>query len=143
MSPEMTAAIAITVGVAVGIPFWLGTFLAFRKAWSLATRWLTGQFADAFEQGHVEPTKSLDERPEPEGSRGQLRDLAIDAALHRLVLAKHPTLSQFQIQKRSRTTAYSGECYYTVSLDGNVIARVDLISSRRFSFEIIEAGDKP
>jgi hypothetical protein len=79
-----------------------------------------------------------------ETEHGRLRDLAIDAAVHRLIMANHPTLTQIEIQRRCRIDSMRGHGYYTVFFDDKPVATVSLSieSPRRFTIELPK-GDKP
>lgn len=87
------------------------------------------------------------EHPEP-ASKGndevcqkRFRDLAIDAAVLRLISAKHPTLTQIEIQRRSRIDSMRGHGYYTVFFDDKPVATVSISieSSRRFTIDVLDA----
>lgn len=85
----------------------------------------------------VEPEKVVDD-----AEHGRLRDLAIDAAVHRLIMAQHPTLTVIEVQRRCRTECVPGSCVYTIFFDNKVVAKIDLISPRRFAIEIQESKEK-
>jgi hypothetical protein len=87
----------------------------------------------------VEPEQVIDET-----EHGRLRDLAIDAAVHRLIMAQNPTLTVIEIQRRCRTECVPGSGMYTVFFDNKGVGRVSLDSSYRFTIELLNPkGDKP
>jgi len=63
------------------------------------------------------------------------RDLAIDAALRRLILCHFPDLSENEIQTRADTVVESGG--YTVSLDGIPLASFEIESPGVFRMMIL------
>ena len=66
------------------------------------------------------------------------RELAIDALLHRLILAKEPNLTMIELQTRTTTVInYRG---YTVFLDGEFIAKITLESQDRFTVDLKPGG---
>ena len=66
------------------------------------------------------------------------RDLAIDAALCAIFRLIEPSISNAEIQRRGGMQIYGWG--YTVGLDGNVVAAVELDGSRRFSITILSSN---
>lgn len=64
------------------------------------------------------------------------RTLAIEAAVHRLIMAKHPDVSSYDIQKRGSIDAGSG--YMIVNFDDKPVAMIDLESETQFKFTILD-----
>jgi hypothetical protein len=101
---------------------------------------------DEWRKGVVKRTFEESSNGIDEVCQKRFRDLAIDAAVHRLIMAKHPTLTQIEIQRRSRIDSMRGCGYYTVFFDDRPVATVSLSieSPRRFAIEIHKStGDKP
>lgn len=64
------------------------------------------------------------------------RDVAIDAALRRVLLCTHPDLTEAQIQERGSIEVGSG--FYTVQFDGKPFALVELEEDHAFRFTLLK-----
>lgn len=64
------------------------------------------------------------------------RTLAIEAAVHRLIMLKHPDVSACDIQKRGSIDVGSG--YMVLNFDGNPVAMIDLVSDTQFKLTILD-----
>ena len=64
------------------------------------------------------------------------RTLAIEAAVHRLIMLKHPDVSASDIQKRGSIDVGSG--YMVLNFDGNPVAMIDLVSETQFKLTILD-----
>ena len=69
-------------------------------------------------------------------SAKRLRDVAIDAALHRLAAARDPLATQAEISRRAEMVAWQGG--YAVVVDHRQIASVTLHSPTKFTIDILE-----
>lgn len=65
----------------------------------------------------------------------RFRDLAIDAALRRVILGSRPDISEKEIQERGGMEI--GEGRYVVTFDDRPFALIELESDHRFSLTLI------
>jgi hypothetical protein len=66
------------------------------------------------------------------------RDLAIDAAVRRLVISEHPELAECEIQARGAVEVAEGSGFYVVEFDGKPLVRVTLEGDNEFRLTILQ-----